>query len=291
MPTEKYKPEDTVRAVVTTRQLTKGRRAVDKTISTLKRLTVEYVSVDEIHPNEWNPNRQSEHDFELLLRSMEEDGFTQPVIVGLDGKITDGEHRWRAAKVLGYADIPVVRVDMSPEQMRISTMRHNKARGSHDIELEAELLRDLQQLGAGAWAQDSLMLSDAELNRLIADIGAPDALAGTEFSDAWIPEKFTAEERDIIRGDGAGLTEEQVDGEGEKSIRALSQSAADHLRVREKLIKEAKTEQDRIAARADREVFKISLVYTGDEAALIRRVLGPTPAQGLLDLCRENDKC
>lgn len=286
MAVEKIRPEDTARNVVSARAMTAGRRAVDKTVRTLDRLTVVYMPIDAVYPNDWNPNRQSEHDFELLLRSMEEDGFTQPVIVNLENKIIDGEHRWRAAKVLKYTDIPVVAVDMTEEQMRISTMRHNKARGSHDIELEAELLRDLQKLGAGAWAQDSLCLTDEEMERLVADINAPEALAGEIFSDAWVPEKFTKEERDIITGAGEMTTEEQVDGEGPRSVRALSQQAADQLRLREKLIKEAKTEQQRITARAESDVFKISLLYTGDEAKLIRSVLGDYPAQALLALCR-----
>jgi hypothetical protein len=58
------------------------------------------------------------------------------------------------------------------------------------------------------------------------------------------------------------------------------------MRIREKLIKEAKTEQDRIVARAQSDMFKLALIFTGEEAVLIRSVLGDTPAQSLLALCK-----
>ena len=47
----------------------KGKRTVDKKNKSLETLNVEYVNVNDIYPNEWNPNRQSDHDFELLLKS------------------------------------------------------------------------------------------------------------------------------------------------------------------------------------------------------------------------------
>ena len=121
----------------------KGRKKVERKAVALERLNVEYTSIDSLKPNTYNPNRQSDHDFELLLRSMEEDGFTQPIVVNNDFVIIDGEHRWRAASSLGIKEIPIVKVNMSKEQMRISTIRHNRARGSHDVQLEAEVLRDL----------------------------------------------------------------------------------------------------------------------------------------------------
>ena len=153
----------------------KGRKEIAKRTNALERLVIEYVSVASIRPNSYNPNQQSDHEFELLVRSIDEDGFTQPIVCQqATREFVDGEHRWTAAIVHHYLrkngleisttncreardrrfevldaslEIPVVFVDMSVEQMRIATLRHNKARGSHDIELEAAVLRDLQQLG------------------------------------------------------------------------------------------------------------------------------------------------
>lgn len=245
----------------------KGRKAIEKRNKVLQRLQVEYVPISQVHPNSYNPNRQSEHDFELLLRSMEEDGFTQPVIVLMDGTIVDGEHRWRAAAKLGYEEIPVVRVDMTPEQMRISTLRHNRARGSEDFELTAALLQDLRELGALDWAQDSLMLDDLELQRMLEDVPAPEALMAEDYGEAWQPSEM-AESRD-----------------GERSAASMTPEALERIREAERRVAQARTEEERKAARRDADIFRISLVFSGDQAVLVRSVLGDRPAQRVLELC------
>ena len=133
---------------------TKGKAEVEKKNKVLEALNVQYVTHDQIVPNTYNPNRQSEDEFELLKRSMSEDGFTQPIVCvkheDQEGmfRIVDGEHRWRCSKELGYDEIPVVVTPMTYEQARIATLRHNRARGSEDIELTSEVLRDLEKLGA-----------------------------------------------------------------------------------------------------------------------------------------------
>ena len=161
---------------------------VSKQYKTLETLQIQYVSPADVKPNSYNPNRQSDRDFELLLKSMKEDGFTQPVIVQKStGEIVDGEHRWRASQALNMTKIPVVYVDMTDEQRRVSTLRHNRARGSEDIQLTAQVMRDLEKLGALDWAQDTLMLSDVEVNRLLEDVPAPESLKNEEFSTAWTP--------------------------------------------------------------------------------------------------------
>ena len=83
---------------------------------------------------------------------------------------------------------------MTYEQARIATLRHNRARGSEDIELTSEVLRDLENLGALDWAQDSLMMDDLELQRMLEDIPAPEAMGDEEFGTAWIPTDSNTEE-------------------------------------------------------------------------------------------------
>jgi hypothetical protein len=172
----------------------KGKAKVEKLNNKLERLVIEYAPIDSIHNNSYNPNRQSDHDFQLLLASIREDGFTQPIIVQRASReIVDGEHRWRAARELGYTEIPIVLTDMTPEQMRIATLRHNRARGSEDVELSVQVLRDLEKLGALDWAQDSLLLDDVELNRLLEDIPVPEALMAEAFTEAWEPSPESGE--------------------------------------------------------------------------------------------------
>lgn len=277
--TEKLTPEQTQQAVAGRRK-TKGKAAVAKLGTTLERLKIEYVPVDQIRANTYNPNRQSDHDFELLCRSIEEDGFTQPTLLARDGTIIDGEHRWRAAIVLGYTEIPCVRMDMDPAQARVATIRHNRARGSHDIELEAEVLKDLQKLGVMDWAADALMISDDELNRMLEDFTAADALAGDTFTEAWTPERQVH-----WIGNAAEAGGEHVGHDG--ALTSLSAAAVEAKLAQEKALEKARSQEERDMIRKDDTNVRIVCAFTGEEGAIVKAVLGPRPAEGLLRLCRE----
>ena len=254
----------------------KGKAAVERTNVVLERLSVEYVPIDSIKPNPYNPNRQGEHEFAMLRRSMEEDGFTQPVIVDRSSmEIVDGEHRWRMGSQLGYTDIPVVFVDMDEAQRRISTMRHNKARGTHDVELDAELLRDLQRLGSADWAQDALGLTDLEMQRLVDDVDVTEALASDEYAEAWAPDKMReADSPDIAM-----------------THTSPTAAATETLRRREEALKAARTAEERARARKDNDVYRVTLIFSGDEAKVVRKVLADHPAGVILALCQTAVEC
>ena len=79
MQQENTSPEETQKRV-TEKIKKKGKKEVEKKNQALEKLAIKYIPINSLIPNEWNPNRQSDHDFELLLRSMEEDGFTQPIV-------------------------------------------------------------------------------------------------------------------------------------------------------------------------------------------------------------------
>lgn len=259
----------------------KGKKEIEKKNIVLKELKIHYVPHENIRPNRYNPNRQSEHEFKLLLKSMGEDGFTQPVIVKQDegnahtGEIVDGEHRWKASKELGYKEIPVVFVNMTSEQMRISTLRHNRARGNEDIQLTANVLRDLRELGALDWAMDSLELTEIEVDRLLDDIPAPEALANEEYKEAWLPTK-------------SGV--QSVDGGKENATQGgmAYQTEAAYTKVREieAKIKEAHSEEERTMAVKENNTFNLSLTFSNDEAKIVKDALGASPADTILTMCR-----
>ena len=246
---------------------TKGKAVVEKANKSLERLAIEYVPIGSIRPNDYNPNRQSEHEYELLRKSVEEDGFTQPVLVAEDRTtIVDGEHRWRVMQDLGHEDIPIVVVPMGVAQAKIATLRHNRARGSEDIELATDVLRDLERLGALDWAADSLDLSDAELQRLLDDIPASEALAGETFGEAWTPATGT---------ENPGARGEVAPGTYADSTDAGAQAARD----RQAALNEARDEDERAAILKDRNVFRLSLTFSGDEAELVKAGIGKRPAE------------
>lgn len=254
-------------AQITEKAVRKGKQAVRKQAKALRVLQVEYVPINSVAPNTYNPNRQSEHEYSLLLKSMTADGFTQPILVQKDTHtIIDGEHRWRAARKLGFTQIPVVFTTMTAEQMRVATLRHNRARGEEDVELTAELLRELESLGALEWAQKALQLDDVEIQRLIDDIPAPEALASEDYSKPWV---FTPDP-----------------SSGNADVVSMSIEAADRLRIMEKKIKNAKTEEDRKQARKDQKIYRVNLIFTDAEAMIVRKVLGKHPAETVLLYCQ-----
>lgn len=260
----------------------KGKKADEKPSShdavALETLRIDYLPIDAIKPNDYNPNRQSEHDFELLCKSIDEDGMTQPVVVlKATNTIVDGEHRWRACKALGHKEVPVVLVDMGDAQARVATLRHNRARGSEDVELAAAVLRDLVRLGASEWAKDSLNLDEVEIKNFLQAMDTQDG--------------FTTEEIKAIADSSPEDLRAMVVAEGGEIDEEISPNVQDVVRAREMRLREARTEQERETARRELSVYRLRLVYTGDEGSLVRRVLSETsgtgkPIDGLLELCR-----
>ncbi len=256
----------------------KGRREVEKLTNKLGHFEVQYIPVTDLRVNEYNPNRQSDREFNLLRMSMLEHGFTQPIVVNKDNIIVDGEHRWRVASSLGYEKIPVVYVDMDEIQMRVATLRHNRARGSEDVELSTSVLRDLQELGALGRAMDSLLLDEEYVNLLLDDVTAPQDLAGDEYNFGWEP---TVEEVGTGEtGHSAGwVTYGQASSEGaEERIRSFEAQVEEEQNTPGKTILRREMQQG---------MYRISCVFGGRDAQIVRDVLGATPAERLLEICQE----
>ena len=238
----------------------------------LETLVMEYVEIHTLLPNDYNPNRQSEHDFELLCKSIDDDGMTQPVVaLRATRVIVDGEHRWRACKTLGHTEIPVVFTDMTPEQARISTLRHNRARGEEDVRLAAAVLKDLAKLGATDWLEDSLNMDSLELENFLGAVDDADGFS-------------TEEAAEIATADDATLRQ-LVKEEGGKIDEHVSVSVQDVVRAREERLSGIRRTEERAASIADASVYKLRLVFTGDESTVVKRVLGRKPIERLLRIC------
>jgi hypothetical protein len=76
---------------------------------------------------------------------------------------------------------------MTKEQMRIATLRHNRARGSEIPDLTAQVIKELEELGALEETMQELLLTDIEIDRLLAEKDAALAMATEEFGEAWLP--------------------------------------------------------------------------------------------------------
>ena len=60
---------------------------------------VEWIPIEKVHANDYNPNSVATQEMKLLYRSVKADGYTQPVVTIYDEKkdryvIVDGFHRY-----------------------------------------------------------------------------------------------------------------------------------------------------------------------------------------------------
>lgn len=251
----------------------KGRKKIEELRKKLSKLVIDYVPIGNVKPNEYNPNRQSEHEFELLCRSITEDGFTQPIICTNENVIVDGEHRWRAAQHLGMKEVPVVHVDYSETQRKIATLRHNRARGTEDIELTADLLKDLEKLGDIDWAKEGLGMSDGELERLLKDTTPPEEFGKDhEYNMAWVP---------TSRADADAQTNSEDQAVG--STAAAKQAEF----VRGQRLEAAKSGEERDMIKKENAIKTLILTFSPDEFAIVHAVLGDSPAIKLVQMCNE----
>lgn len=115
-------------------------------VEQMKPLKIDYVPVEDLYPNDYNPNTHSADSFDLLIKSLLYFGFTQPIVVHRDTMtIVDGENRFRAASIIGYKMVPVCFVDFDEEKLKYATIMHNMARGHNNDEMMNRLKNYLDE--------------------------------------------------------------------------------------------------------------------------------------------------
>lgn len=160
---------------------------------------VEWVKMDSVVANDYNPNSVAPPEMALLQRSIEADGYTQPIVTWPrdDGKreVVDGFHRNRVARecpavlarVSGYLPVVRIRPGQADQNNRVaSTIRHNRARGKHAVGLMAEIVSDLVKRNwSDAKIAKELGMDPDEVLRLKQVTGLAELFSDREFSEAW----------------------------------------------------------------------------------------------------------
>lgn len=155
------------------------------------------VPIEKIQANSYNPNIMSPTDLELLYISVKKDGYTNAIVCYYlededKYEIVDGFHR--RLVMLKHKDIyerengclPVSVIDKPLEERMASTVRHNRARGSHDIRLMANIVAEMVDSGmSDAQVMKSLGMDADELLRLKQVSGLASLFADKEFSKSW----------------------------------------------------------------------------------------------------------
>ncbi|MBO5484058.1 MAG: ParB N-terminal domain-containing protein [Lachnospiraceae bacterium] len=157
------------------------------------------VPIEKITPNTYNPNSVAPPEMKLLYQSIKEDGYTMPIVCYYSKEddtyiIVDGFHRYRI--MLEYPDIyereqgmlPVSVIDKPLDQRMASTIRHNRARGSHNVDLMSNIVKELHEIGrSDAWIAKHLGMDRDEILRLKQITGLTALFKEVDFGQAWKP--------------------------------------------------------------------------------------------------------
>ena len=158
---------------------------------------VKAVPIEKVTANDYNPNSVAPPEMELLETSIWEDGYTQPVVVVYDNEndkyiVVDGFHRFctlkNSKRILDREKgmLPVVVLKKDMHDRMASTIRHNRARGSHNIELMSSIVAELVEMGKGDhWICQHIGMSKDELLRLKQITGVAALFANQDFSNSW----------------------------------------------------------------------------------------------------------
>jgi ParB-like chromosome segregation protein Spo0J len=160
-------------------------------------LSPQLVPVERVQGNDYNPNKVAPPEMRLLKLSISKDGLTMPIVVCDDYEgdkliVVDGFHRTTVVQhspeirdsLEGY--MPVVKLNKAIEDRISSTVRHNMARGSHQVELTAKLVTALKNHNwTNARIGLELGMDPDEVLRLKQITGLAEAFADKEFSRAW----------------------------------------------------------------------------------------------------------
>lgn len=169
------------------------------------------VPIEKIRANAYNPNSVAPPEMRLLEKSIREDGYTMPIVCYYLPaedvyEIVDGFHRYTV--MLKNKDIrerengcmPVVVIEKDLSNRMASTIRHNRARGSHSIDLMVNIVGELVESGmSDEWIAKNIGMDADELLRLKQISGLAALFKDHTFSRSWVkPPKtlFTGEADD-----------------------------------------------------------------------------------------------
>lgn len=157
------------------------------------------VPVEKVVANNYNPNVVAPPEMKLLELSIWEDGYTMPCVCYYlkdsdQYEIVDGFHRYMVMKTSRriyereQGMLPITVIDKDLSNRMSSTIRHNRARGMHSVELMSNIVAELTRSGmSDSWIMRNIGMDKDELLRLKQISGLADLFADKQFgmSDEW----------------------------------------------------------------------------------------------------------
>lgn len=160
------------------------------------------VPVEKIVANSYNPNVVAPPEMELLELSIWEDGYTMPCVCYYKPEsdqyeLVDGYHRYMVMKTSKriyereHGLLPVTLIEKDISNRMVSTIRHNRARGTHSLELMTNIVSELINAGmSDQWIRRNIGMDKDELLRFKQISGLSSLFANHEFSisEDWVEE-------------------------------------------------------------------------------------------------------
>lgn len=140
------------------------------------KMQIDYLAIELLQGNEWNPNKQKDETFNKLVENIEEIGFVEPVMVrpldNGDFEIVSGHHRVEAAKIVGMEEVPcIIQADFDEDMTKFQLVRMNVLRGELDPEKFTKLFNDLAEKYGTEMTKDMMAMVDAKaFEKLYIDV-------------------------------------------------------------------------------------------------------------------------
>jgi ParB-like chromosome segregation protein Spo0J len=155
------------------------------------------VPLAKIRANSYNPNSVAPPEMKLLELSIWEDGYTMPIVCYHIPEedvyeIVDGYHRYTVmqtserVRTREKSLLPIVVIDKDIDNRMASTIRHNRARGTHSVELMSNIVAELTSAGmSDGWILRNIGMDKEELLRLKQVTGLADLFKDVDFTQSW----------------------------------------------------------------------------------------------------------
>tara|TARA_R100001480_G_scaffold23315_2_gene33589 strand:+ start:2979 stop:4109 length:1131 start_codon:yes stop_codon:yes gene_type:complete len=177
---------------------------------------VRWVKCEDVVSNDYNPNKVAPPEMELLEVSIINDGYTQPIVTWDNYEknkieVIDGFHRNRVGKeskiinkrINGYLPVVNIRNEQSSKNDRIaSTIRHNRARGKHQVNAMSEIVIELKNRNwTNKRISKQLGMDEEEVLRLCQVSGLEHLFNDKDFSKAWESSDYVENNYEILTDD------------------------------------------------------------------------------------------
>ena len=182
---------------------------------------VRWVSIDQVEPNDYNPNSVAKVEMGLLYKSIKHDGYTQPVVTIFDPVknkyiIVDGFHRYficRNQKDIqdrNHGLLPIVVIKKDINDRMAATIRHNRARGEHSVTGMSNMVFEMLHNG---WTDEQICnqlgMEPEEILKLKHITGFSKLFENIEYQRAWETKKMIQLKKEYERSVSDPVSEKE----------------------------------------------------------------------------------